>query len=151
MFAILIERYSNNHIMKTSHIYFGLVLLFASFSANAQTDRVIGIYFTPNKDGKVSIYKAGNKYYGKLIWGVKNITDAKNPNPVLRNRKLVGSDFMTGFKYDDGEYVDGKIYDPGSGKTYDCKMWLEGNKLKVRGFMGISTFGRTETFTRTNS
>lgn len=132
--------------MKTTYLV--LAFLCTSFLSFGQQDNVIGTYLSPNKDGKVSIYKRGNQYFGKLIWGSKNFKDTKNPNPNLRNRNVIGSDFMTGFKYDDGEYVDGKIYDPTSGKTYDCKMWLDGNKLKVRGFLGFSAFGRTETFTR---
>ena len=137
--------------MKTIYLFLSTAFLFIFFNASAQQDKVIGVYHTPNKDGKVSIYKKGNAYYGKLIVADVNISDTKNPNPALRSRKMVGTDFMTGFKYDDGEYVNGKIYDPMSGKTYDCKMWLEGNKLKVRGYLGISAFGRTETFTKTGS
>ena len=63
---------------------------------------------------------------------------------------MVGSDFMTGFTFKDGEYVNGKIYDPESGKTYNCKMWLDDSQLKVRGYWGVSLLGRTETFVRTN-
>ena len=44
-------------------------------------------------------------------------------------------------------YKDGTIYDPKSGKTYSCKMTIDGNKLKIRGYIGISLFGRTEVWT----
>lgn len=137
--------------MKTIFItIFVPVLMLASISVAAQVnpDRVIGVYLTPQKDGKVSIYKRGNTYFGKLIWGIKSVIDRKNPNAALRERNMVGSDFMTDFKYAEGEYVNGKIYDPESGKTYDCKMWLTGNQLKVRGYVGIPLLGRTEIFTR---
>lgn len=133
--------------MKTLKILSLLLFLFIAVDGFSQ-DNVTGVYFTPARDGKISIYKKGNTYSGKIIWSVQNMTDTKNPNPALRTRKMVGADVMSGFKYDDGEYVDGKIYDPTSGKTYDCKMWLEGNKLKVRGYIGVSLLGRTETFTR---
>ncbi|MBK7099335.1 MAG: DUF2147 domain-containing protein [Sphingobacteriales bacterium] len=46
--------------------------------------------------------------------------------------------------------INGRIYDPESGKTYNCKMWLDDHQLKVRGFMGVSILGKTETFSRAN-
>jgi uncharacterized protein (DUF2147 family) len=55
---------------------------------------------------------------------------------------------LHGFTFKDGSYMDGTIYDPQSGKTYDCKISLNGNNLKVRGYVGISLFGRTEFFER---
>jgi uncharacterized protein (DUF2147 family) len=45
-------------------------------------------------------------------------------------------------------WEDGKIYDPKNGKTYSCKMTLEGNELKVRGYVGFSLLGRTTVWTR---
>ena len=74
--------------------------------------------------------------------------DAKNPEESLKNRDVLGIELLTGFSYNDNTYTDGKIYDPESGKTYDCKMTLTDNTLKVRGYIGISLFGRTETFER---
>ena len=56
---------------------------------------------------------------------------------------------LKGFSFDDGEWVDGSIYDPKTGKTYSCKMTLKGNdKLSVRGYIGISLIGRTDVWTR---
>jgi uncharacterized protein (DUF2147 family) len=55
------------------------------------------------------------------------------------------------FKYSGANIWDqGYAYDPENGKTYSCKMTLNGNKLDVRGFIGISLIGRTTTWTRTN-
>lgn len=128
----------------------GFLLLFLyTNTANAQkADDIIGQYYTPKKDGKIQIFKVGNHYEGKLIWGKSNRKDHKNPNAALRSRNLVGMVFLTNFVYDDGEYKDGKIYDPQSGKTYSSKMWLSRGDLKVRGFVGVSLLGRTEVFTR---
>jgi uncharacterized protein (DUF2147 family) len=57
---------------------------------------------------------------------------------------------MYNFKYDGGNvWSDGKIYNPEDGKEYNCKMTLEGpNTLLVRGYVGISLFGKTQTWTR---
>jgi uncharacterized protein (DUF2147 family) len=76
--------------------------------------------------------------------------DEKNPDPALRNRPLVGLNIFSGFKYDeDGIWSGGRIYDPNSGNTYRCKIeLLDPDTLKVRGFIGVSLFGRTEIWKR---
>ena len=110
---------------------------------------IIGTYWTPKKDGKIEVFMKGNLYFGKFIWLSAPRKDLKNPSKTLRGRDVVGLEFLTGFKYADGVYKDGEIYDPENGKTYSCKMVLEQNKLRVRGYVGISLLGRTETFERT--
>ena len=68
----------------------------------------------------------------------------------MRSRELVGLMILSGFVFDgDDTWEDGTIYDPREGKTYSCKMSLDGtNNLSIRGYMGISLFGRSETWTR---
>jgi uncharacterized protein (DUF2147 family) len=62
---------------------------------------------------------------------------------------IPGPPLLWGFKYKGAnKWEGGKIYDPNNGKTYSCKMTLEGNTLKVRGFVGISLLGRTTIWTR---
>jgi uncharacterized protein (DUF2147 family) len=74
--------------------------------------------------------------------------DNKNPNEILKSREVLGIDLFSNFRYNGGAYTSGKVYDPENGKTYDCKMNLKGDVLKVRGYIGISLFGRTEYFQR---
>jgi uncharacterized protein (DUF2147 family) len=53
------------------------------------------------------------------------------------------------FTYDDGEWTDGHIYNPSDGKEYKAYMKLKDHKtLTVRGYVGISLFGKTDTWTR---
>lgn len=130
-----------------------LLLLFglSSFVSKIQTssDDVIGTYWSPKKDGKIEIYKRGNKFYGKTIWGKNPRKDTKNPDPKLRSRDVIGMEFLSNFVFDgDDEWVDGTVYDPESGNTYSCKMWLEDGNLKLKGYVGISLLGRTETLER---
>ena len=49
---------------------------------------------------------------------------------------------------DKNEWIDGSIFDPKSGKTYHCKLTVsaDGEKMTVRGYMGISLFGRSQTW-----
>jgi uncharacterized protein (DUF2147 family) len=139
-------------------IAFVLMILLIStgkmFAQNA--DKIVGVWLNAEKDAKVEIYKTGDKYYGKIVWG-KNIyepdgktarTDIKNPDPKLRSRSLVNLVILNNFKYDDGEWNGGKIYDPKSGKTYSCVMRFKGNNLEIKGYVGITLLGRTTVWTR---
>jgi uncharacterized protein (DUF2147 family) len=121
-----------------------------------QADAIIGKWLNSTGEGQIQIYKKGSHYFGKLAWiklpndeAGKPKTDQKNPDASLRGRPLLNLEILKDFAYDgDDVYEDGTIYDPKSGKTYSCKMTLSGNKLKVRGYIGISLIGRTEVFTR---
>jgi uncharacterized protein (DUF2147 family) len=57
---------------------------------------------------------------------------------------------LWGLKQDGNEYTGGQILDPKNGKTYRAKMKLTdgGKKLEVRGFIGVSMFGRSQTWIR---
>ena len=76
-------------------------------------------------------------------------TDEENPDPSLRSRKLCGLTIGTGFAPDgDAAAKDGKIYDPKSGKTYSAQMKVDGDTLKLHGYVGVALLGRTETWRR---
>jgi len=76
--------------------------------------------------------------------------DDLNPDPALRDKPLLGLTIMEDFtSAGDGKWKNGTIYDPNSGKTYKCKLTLvDANTLELRGYIGISLFGRTETWKR---
>lgn len=137
-----------------------LILLFLLPTAMfaQQADAITGTWLNEEKDAKVQVYRNGNKYYGKLIWikdayeddGKTLRKDSKNPDAALRSRDLINLVILRNFVFDDGEWTDGKIYDPKSGKTYSSKMKLQGNTLEIRGYVGISMFGRTTVWTKAN-
>lgn len=135
--------------------YWPMLLLSCLFmqqaSAQLSESSILGEWISPKKDSRILIFKQGDTYEGRIVWGTGGPeTDVKNPNPALRSRKLVGTVILTGFKYDGGlSWVDGEIYDPREGKTYSCKLKLKSNQsLTIRGYVGISLFGRNETWTR---
>lgn len=74
--------------------------------------------------------------------------DLKNDDIKLRGRNLKDLVLLNNLIYDDGEYTGGNIYDPKNGSTYKCYMVLEGNRLNIRGYIGISLIGRTSVWTR---
>ena len=130
-------------------ISFIFILILSSSFDNA--DKIIGIYWSPDKDGKISIYKKGVLYYGRSIASnTPELKDSKNPDPKLRSRVVLGEDVFFDFVYDkdDNEYINGTIYNPLDGNTYSAKMWLDGDNLKLRGFIGFTLFGVTKTMER---
>lgn len=129
------------------------LLLMVGITAHAQDVRakIEGEWLSAKKDARVAIYEQGGKYYGKLVWGTGGDSkDIHNPNPKMRARDVVGITLLSNFEYvGNGAWAGGTIYDPREGKTYDCKMQLEGaDRLKIRGYLGVSLFGRTEIWTR---
>ncbi|MFM0739801.1 DUF2147 domain-containing protein, partial [Paraburkholderia xenovorans] len=71
-------------------------------------------------------------------------TDARKDQPIL------GMTIITDMKKDGDGWDHGQILDPENGKLYKCKMRLEdgGNKLVVRGYIGVSLLGRSQTWVR---
>lgn len=120
-------------------------------------DALIGKWLTTSGDAQVQIYPAGGKFTGRIVWlkrpddnTGKPQTDNKNPDPVLAKRPIIGLEMLKGFTYsNDGIWEGGTIYDPKTGKTFSCKIsMVDNNQLYVRGFVGISLLGRTETWSR---
>lgn len=67
-----------------------------------------------------------------------------------KGKKIIGMTIAKGLKQNGHKYEGGEILDPENGKTYKCKMTLNetGNNLEVRGFIGISLLGRSQTWHR---
>jgi uncharacterized protein (DUF2147 family) len=119
----------------------------------AQNQSVIGKWKTiDDETGKaksiVEIYEKSGKIYGKVV----EILDVEHKNNVCsecsgsdKNKPILGMIIIKGLTKEGSEYTNGKILDPKNGKTYKCFVTLEAkDKLKVRGFIGISLFGRTQ-------
>ncbi|WP_041521810.1 DUF2147 domain-containing protein [Gilvimarinus agarilyticus] len=69
----------------------------------------------------------------------------------FKDQPLKGLTFMWGLTREaEGEWAGGSILDPKTGKVYKAKLELNegGNSLTVRGFIGISLFGRSQTWER---
>jgi uncharacterized protein (DUF2147 family) len=133
-----------------------LSIFIASFSYS-QSHNIEGDWYTENNDAIIKIYKDGNTLSGKITWmktpNDKNgnpKTDPENPNEELKSRKRLGMIMMYNFSYDKEEqWDDGEIYDPESGNTYSGIITMTSkNKLDLRGYVGISWFGRTSQWTR---
>ncbi|OGX89603.1 SIGNAL peptide protein [Hymenobacter lapidarius] len=135
----------------------GLLVGALSAQAAANPDAVLGVWKNGEGTGMIQIFKKGDKYYGRLVWlKVANTpegkprTDVNNPDESKRNVLLKGLENMRDFTYKgDNKWEDGKIYDPKNGNDYSCEMTLvDPNTLEVRGFIGVSLFGRTDVWKR---
>lgn len=151
--------------MRTMRVFLCLLSL-AIFAAPAYADgpdAVLGVWTTGDGKARVEISKQGNVYNGTIVWLKEPLypaddktspgqpkVDRKNPDKSLQSRAIIGLPLIQGFKYaGDNVWSDGTIYDPDSGKLYSCKMTLMmDGSLRVRGYVGISLFGRTEIWTR---
>ncbi|MDH3337595.1 MAG: DUF2147 domain-containing protein [Gammaproteobacteria bacterium] len=127
-----------------------------SFACWGGQGDVAGRWLSGDGDGWIEIQLVGDSLTG-MIAGSPNTRpgdppryDDKNPDPDLRDRPLDGMVIMRGFKYvGDGRWTGGTIYDPNSGKTYKCTLTqVDADTLKVRGYIGVSLFGRSDTWTR---
>jgi uncharacterized protein (DUF2147 family) len=130
---------------------FGFFPLWSQDNKLTKGDALLGIWLNADKDAKFEIYRKENRYFGKIIWGTGGPDkDVNNPEPKLRNRPLIGLAILRDFTFDGKQsYNDGFVYDPKNGKNYACKLTLvSSNTLEVRGYVGLSLFGRTETWTR---
>ncbi|TLM74765.1 DUF2147 domain-containing protein [Microbulbifer harenosus] len=94
----------------------------------------------------VEIYEQGGKYYGRVVDLLTKPDDTVcDACPgALKGQKIVGMNVITDMVKKGDVYEGGKILDPAKGKVYDCKMWLEGGNLMVRGYLGF--FYRTQTW-----
>lgn len=139
--------------MKTLPVF--LCALFFAAAAYADRATVAGTWLSADGDGLIEIRIDGDGLSGTILGSPNEDpdrpdTDIHNPDPALREQALIGLNIFSGFSYDgDGAWSGGFIYDPNSGKTYRAKLKLTSqDTLKLRGFIGISILGRTETWTR---
>ncbi len=142
----------------------GILLMLASVAIAQNPEALLGKWWTEEKDAQIEIYPCEGKFCGKIIWlkdpnfpendskgmGGKTKIDRENPDASKRERPLLGMNLVWGFT-PSGEnlWQSGFIYNPRDGKTYKCKLTLENpDRLKVRGFIGVSLIGKTNIWTR---
>ena len=116
----------------------------------------IGHWQVMNSDGspggKVDTYLVNGKLFGKIT----ELRPGRMPNVVCdkcsgeyKNQLILGMVLMRDFHPDGDDWVDGTVVDPDNGKEYKGKIWAVGNDaLKMRGYIGISLLGRTESWVR---
>jgi uncharacterized protein (DUF2147 family) len=153
--------------MKTSVFWIAMMVVITASPAFANDGQaIVGVWLTePDEvDGQahVEFFEKDGRYFGKITWLEKPLVeegddgavgqpklDINNPDPALRDQPIIGLTIVEDFQYKGkNHWVKGTIYDPGNGKKYKSKIWLqEDGSLKVRGFVGVSLLGRNEIWT----
>ena len=145
----------------TRHLLAGLLLLATATIARADDSSPVGTWRTiDDKTGKdrsmVVISESGGVYTGTVQKIITHLPD-DDPNGLCRHcegdrkdKPIEGMQILWGLKKDGDVYDGGEILDPKNGKIYSAKIKLVdgGQKLDVRGFLGISLLGRTQTWVR---
>ena len=137
-----------------------IALLFLLLPLTAFAQSPVGTWTTIDDKTKkpksvVEIFEARD---GTLSGRVVEILHSdRGPNPVcdkcsgeLKNKPVKGMVILWGVRRKGNAWEGGQILDPASGKVYSVKLTpVEGGrKLDVRGFMGFSLLGRTQTWMR---
>ena len=136
------------------------VLWLLPLTAFGQAATPVGLWKTiDDETGKersyVRIFDTGGELQGK----VEKIFTFPGDNPEhlcdkckgdRYNKPVIGMTILWGLRDEDGVWKGGHILDPNNGKTYRCKLTLseDGRELDVRGYIGISLIGRTQTWHR---
>ncbi len=119
-------------------------------------ENAIGHWQVVNSDGspggKVDTYLENGKLFGR----VTEVRPGRTPKDVcdkcsgeFKNQLILGMVNMRDFHAQGDDWVDGTVVDPENGKQYKGKIWaVDKDTLRMRGFIGISLLGRTETWTR---
>ncbi len=143
--------------MKTLLTLLALTLL--STALLGQANSIVGFWLTEDRDSQVEIFtKADGKFYGRVVWLEEPLNDAgrpkvddQNPDKAKHNTPIIGLEVLKDFSYDSSkeEWAGGTIYDPKNGRTYTAYMTLDGNTLRMRGFVyGMRFLGRSSFWTR---
>lgn len=143
-----------------SSLVAALLLLGAASSAQAQSP--VGYWKTIDDDGEtaksiVQIYEQEGELYGKVV-KILNASEEAERNEEgqiictacdgdQKNKPVEGLVIIEGLEKDGDEWKGGTIMDPAKGKTYKAKMKLnDDGTLDVRGYVGFSFIGRTQTW-----
>lgn len=131
-------------------ILFTLCFITITASINSQT--IFGKWHSTNEntgevDSVIEVYEKNGKAFAKVV----AIKDYARRNAVCeqcenenKNKSILGLNILTGLEKDGDEWSGGNILDPRNGKVYKCYIKLTNkNNLKIRGYIGISFFGKT--------
>ena len=130
--------------------------LFFLNSASAADQSITGLWKTiDDETGKkksiVKIYEQDGKYFGKIVKLFLEPDEDQNPtcdecsdDDPRKDQPSLGMVILENLEKVDGKYKNGEILDPGNGKIYKCKLWLEDGNLRLRGY--IFFLYRTQTW-----
>lgn len=137
-----------------------ITMMSALVPASAQEASPVGLWKNiDDVTGKPKALIRISEDKGELRGQIEKLFPApgEDPNPkctacsgAKKDQPVIGMVFMSGLKKNGDEYTDGEILDPDNGKVYRSKVSLAegGKKLKVRGYVGVPMFGRSQVWVR---
>ena len=72
-------------------------------------------------------------------------TDLHNPDQSQHDTPLLGLEMLSDYRFEKGKWQ-GKLYLPTNGTTWKSSVRVKNGELLLRGFVGVSLFGKTQTF-----
>ncbi|HKU95689.1 MAG TPA: DUF2147 domain-containing protein [Vineibacter sp.] len=133
----------------------------------ATDQSVYGVWLTQSESAHVEIWSCDAQGRGPICGRLvklidptgpddkpvapEELVDSHNPDPALRDRKILGMVFLYDFEAtsDPNVFEDGSVYNAEDGKTYRANITLQRDgTLRLRGYVGIPLFGRSEIWTR---
>jgi uncharacterized protein (DUF2147 family) len=130
---------------------FSVLLALAPASLRAQTSPMLGNWLEPG-GAVIQVATCSAGICLRLISLEPNApskVDDQNPDLAKRSRPLCNLEIGSSFHLDNATHASGgTLYDPKSGRTYHGTITLDGNVLRLRGYVGVPLFGRTETWRR---
>ena len=126
-----------------------------------QPPTAVGFWAQTSDDGRVGgwfyFWVKDGLYRGRIVKMFKNPDDptvySNTCDKCAGDQKgapMLGLTIIKGMKRSGNEYADGSILDPRDGTVYHAQMELspDGQKLSVRGYLGIPLLGQTQVWTR---
>ena len=136
------------------------VLALLGANAWAQESSPVGVWRSiDDKTKKERSIIRISEVNGELEGVVEKIYDQPGDDPAhlckeckgdLTDKPIVGMKILRGLKKDGAAWTGGEILDPKNGRVYKAKITpsKDGKSLDVRGFIGVSLIGRTQTWLR---
>ncbi len=136
-----------------------VLLVLSMIPGTALAADLQGVWLTEDKDAVLKIAKCDGQLCGRIIW-LESSTDRSgslrldrnNPDPAKHAQRVCGLVVITRLKSTGPDTWDGSVYNPQDGQTYSGNITaLSDQALKVRAYIGLPIFGRSQTWTRVKS
>jgi uncharacterized protein (DUF2147 family) len=139
-----------------------MLIVFAAGDTKAQSlkaeERICGKWESTDRQLDIKVYMQNDEFRAEIIWfsdtegkPMDYWTDVHNPDPALRNRKILGMSVLSGLKYnaDTHSWEDGMVYDSRHGREWNASATIDKRgMLHVRGYWHFKFIGRTMNFIR---
>lgn len=95
--------------------------------------------------------KSDGKFYGKIIEILKDLpfNTCEKCEGSLKGKPLIGLEFVQHLEHKGKEWINGRLTEPKTGKSYACKAKInDKGDLEIRAYIGVPLLGRTQVWSR---